>query len=133
MEIAKYFERISKKRNLSINSSNEASKKLCEGSLDNSAVSDLSANNDDLFTEGLKSPECVSILMNCMQNLEKKVGQIFKMLVKTEDRQIKGECQLTDLAKGVEFITKKFDEYEKDRQEKDAIIAALQRKERKYK
>ena len=48
------------------------------------------------------------------------------MLEKTEDRQIKGECQLTDLAKGVEFITQKFDEYEKDRREKDAIIATLQ-------
>ena len=42
------------------------------------------------------------------------------------DRQIKGECQLTDLAKGVEFITQKSDEYEKDRREKDAIIVALQ-------
>ena len=40
-----------------------------------------------------------------MQNLEKQVGQIFKMLEKTEDGQIKGQCQLTDLAKGVEFIT----------------------------
>ena len=48
------------------------------------------------------------------------------MLEKTEDRQIKGECQLTDLAKGVEFITQKFDEYEKDSREKDPIIAALQ-------
>ena len=28
--------------------------------------------------------------------------------------------------KGVEFITQKFDEYEKDRREKDAIIATLQ-------
>ena len=32
----------------------------------------------------------------------------------------------TDLAKGVEFITQKLDEYEKDRREKDAIIANLQ-------
>ena len=63
--------------------------------------------------------------MNCMQNLEKQVGQIFKMLEKTEDRQIKGECQLTDLAKGVEFITQKCDEYEKDRREKDAIVVKL--------
>ena len=56
MEIAKYFDRISKKRDLSNNSSNEeASKKLCEGSLGNSTVSDVSANNDDLFKEGLKS------------------------------------------------------------------------------
>ena len=61
-----------------------------------------------------------------MQNLEKQVGQIFKMLGKTEDRQIKGECQLTDLAKGVELITQKCDDYEKDRREKDEIIANLQ-------
>ena len=61
-----------------------------------------------------------------MQNLEKQVGQIFKMLEKTEDRQMKGECQVTDLAKGLEFITQKFDEYEKGRREKDAIIATLQ-------
>ena len=127
MEIAKYFERISKKRDLSNNSSDEeASKKLREGSLDNSAVSDVSANNEDPFTEGLKSPECVSILMNCMQNLEKQVGLIFKMLEKTEDRQITGECELTDLAKCAEFITQKFDENEKDQREKDAIIATLQ-------
>ena len=114
------------KRDLSNNSSDEeASKKLREGSLDNSAVSDVSANNEDPFTEGLTSLECVSILLNCIQNLEKQVGQIFKMFEKTEDRQIKGECQLTDLAKGVEFITQKCDEYEKDRREKDAIIVTL--------
>ena len=64
--------------------------------------------------------------MNCMRNLEKQVGQIFKMVERTEDRQIKGECELTDLAKSVEFITQKFDEYETDRREKDAIIATLQ-------
>ena len=64
--------------------------------------------------------------MNCMQNLEKQVGQIFKMLEKPEDHQIKGKCQLTDMTKSVDFITQKFDEYEKDRREKDAIIATLQ-------
>ena len=60
-----------------------------------------------------------------MQNLEKQVGQIFKILEKTEDRQIKGECQLTDLAEGVEFITQNLDEYEKDRREKDVIVATF--------
>ena len=53
--------------------------------------------------------------MNCMQNLEKQVGQIFKMLKKTEDHHIQGKSQLTDLAKGVDFKTQKFDEYEEDR------------------
>ena len=127
MEIAKNFERISKKRDLSNKSSDEeASKILRKGGLDNSVCSDVYLNNEDPFTKGLKSPECVSILMNCMQNLERQVGQIFKMVEKKEDRQIKGECQLTDLTKGVDFITQKFDEYEKDQREKNATIATLQ-------
>ena len=64
MEIAKYFERISKKRHLSNKlGDEEASKKLCEGSLDNSTCSDASVNIEDPFTVGLKFPECVSILM----------------------------------------------------------------------
>ena len=32
----------------------------------------------------------------------------------------------TNLAKGVDFVTQKFDEYEKDWREKDVIIATLQ-------
>ena len=66
--------------------------------------------------------------MNCVQNLEKQVGQIFKMLEQTDDRQIKGECQLTNLSKGVDFTTQKFDEYGKDRREKGAINATIQNK-----
>ena len=129
MEIAKYFERILIKRDISNNSSDEkVSKKLRECSLNNSDCSDVYADNEDPFTEGIKSPEIVSILINYMQNLEKQVGQIFRMLEKTEDRQIKGECQLTDLAKCVDFITQIFDEYEKDRREKGAIVATLQGK-----
>ena len=48
------------------------------------------------------------------------------MLGKIEDRQIKGKCQLTDLAKGVDFINQKFDKYEKDPRKKDAKITTLQ-------
>ena len=70
--------------------------------------------------------ERVSISMNCMQNLGKQVDQIFKMLKKTEDRQIKTDCQPTDLIKSVDFMTQKFDEYEKNQREKDAIIATSQ-------
>ena len=49
------------------------------------------------------------------------------MLENIEDRQIKDLYQLTDLVKGVDFITKKFGAYEKDRREKDAIISNLQK------
>ena len=47
------------------------------------------------------------------------------MLENTEDCQIKGGCQLTDLVKSVDFITQKFDKYEKDRRENDTIFATL--------
>ena len=103
----------------------ESIKETCESSLDNSACSDVSVNNEDPFTEGLEPPECASILINCMQNLEKQVGQIFKMLKKIENYQIRDKCQLIDLAKVVDFITQKFNDYEKDWCEKDEIIATL--------
>ena len=61
-----------------------------------------------------------------MQNLQKQVGQIFKILVNTEERQIKCECQITNLAKCVDFVTQKLDDYEKDWREKDAKIATFQ-------
>ena len=65
--------------------------------------------------------------MNCMQNFKKQVGQVFKMLEKTGDRQLTINVNsLLIRQKGVEFIIQKFDEYEKDRREKDAIIATLQ-------
>ena len=95
--------------------------------MDNSAGLDVSVNNEDPFAEGLKSLECESILINCMQNLEKQVLEIFKMLKKTEIVKLKRmSCQLIDLAKGVGFTNLKVDEYEKDQCEKDAIFGTLQ-------
>ena len=49
--------------------------------------------------------------MNCMQSLEKQVGQIFKMLEKTEDRQIKGEYQLSDTSIKPRPVIVKFARY----------------------
>ena len=44
----------------------------------------------------------------------------------TTASQIKGEKQLSDLADFVQLISEKFDEYEKDRKAKDALIIKLQ-------
>ena len=41
--------------------------------------------------------------------------------------QIKGEQHLMDLNKTVNFICEKFDEYERDRAEKEKIISELQK------
>ena len=68
MDISKFFNSSSKKRNLSDLSCNgEEPKKVREGSLNDSSVS-----LDDVFTEGMKSPKCLHILVNCMKNIESK-------------------------------------------------------------
>ena len=56
---------VQKKRDLSNNSNDgETSKKPREGSLNTSTSSDIP---DDLFTESLKDPKCVTILLNCIK------------------------------------------------------------------
>ena len=50
------------------------------------------------------------------------------MQEKTQSSQIKGELQLKELREAVEFITKRFDQYEAQRKEKEKIINDLQGK-----
>ena len=64
-DISRFFDRSSKKRDLSNNSNDdEASKKPKEGSLNTSTSSDIP---DYLFTESLKDSECVTILLKCIK------------------------------------------------------------------
>ena len=68
-DITKYFDRNSKKRDLSGNlNKEEGAKKLKEGSLNTGRTSDIP---DEIFTESLKSPGCVNILFSCIKNVEK--------------------------------------------------------------
>ena len=68
MDISKFFSSSSKNRDLSDQScSGEEPKKAREGSLNDSNVS-----LDDVFTEGMKSPKRLHILVNCMKNTEAK-------------------------------------------------------------
>ena len=123
MDLKKYFNSGSKKRDLSseISTSGDDPKKICEGSLED-------ANNpDDVFTEGLSSPDCVKILYNCIKNVEKQIQGIHSKAEETQVSQIKGEQDLMDLNKTVNFICEKFDEYERDRAEKEKIINGLQK------
>ena len=46
----------------------------------------------------------------------------------TKESQIKGELQLVRMNKTINFISEKFDEFEKDRREKDEIIKNLSKK-----
>ena len=75
-DITKYFDQNSKKRDLSGNSNQEeGAKKLKEGNLNTSIASDIP---DEVFTESLKSPDCVNISFSCIENVENQITQIFE-------------------------------------------------------
>ena len=123
--IAKYFES-SKKRDLSGGSKTyEEPKKLKETTSASSITEEC-----DVFNDGLDNENCWGILLNCLKNLEKEVKCIKSSVNQNRQTQIKGEQSLTDLSKSVKFITDKFDEYEKEREEKkwnDKVPALTER------
>ena len=123
MDITKFL-RVSKKRDLS----DQSDSKGREGSLSKGRNLEENPEVDSVFTTSMDSPECLQILFNCLQNVEKSVKEIHEMQEKTQSSQIKGELQLKDLSEAVEFITKKFDQYETERKEKEKIINDLQGK-----
>ena len=127
MDISTFFNSSSKKRDLSNQScSGEEPKKAREGILNDSNV-----KLDDVFSESIKSPEFLHIFVNCIQNIEVKIKEIWEMNQVTQDNQIKGECQLRDLVKSIEFYNEKFDELERDNRKKEENINELEEKSRK--
>ena len=103
-DISKFFEKASKKRDLSDQSKTcEDPKKMREG----------------------KSPECIEILFNCLRNVERQRKDIYILAHSTQDHQIKGKKQLIDLTESINFRSDKFKEHEEDRAKKDKIIEDL--------
>ena len=103
-----------KKRELS-NTSNDGqdTKKHCEAS--SSELSFEKASDGDVFKDSLKSE-------NCMENIGKTMEELCIATKNTKESQIKGELQLVTMNKTINFISENFDEFEKDRHEKDEII-----------
>ena len=115
MDLKKHFNSVIKKRELNSETltSGDDPKKIRDGSLDDSN------NLDDVFTEGLSSPDCAKILYNFIKNVEKQIQGIHSKTEETEMSQIKGEQHLMDLNKTVNVICENFDEYERDRTKKE--------------
>ena len=120
MDIAKFFSSESKKRDHSSGSSSKDDSKKVKSNLTSS-----DASNEDIFEEGLDSSSCRDILFNCLKNLEEKVNGIYEQGRQNNESQIKGDKRLGELCKCVEFISGKFDEFEKDRKEKNECIKSL--------
>ena len=63
--------------------------------------------------------------MNCLKNLEKEVKELKHLASSNNANQIKGERQLLNLKEAVDFISNKFDDFERDRLEKEKVIKDL--------
>ena len=94
MAVGTFFNSSSKKRDLNDQSCNgKEPKKGREGSLNNFSVSLY-----DAFTEGMKSPECFYILVNCIKNNETKIKEIYETnVVVTETMNKLLQEKLTDV------------------------------------
>ena len=125
MDITKFFN--SKKRDLSNNSNTEEdAKRQSEESpyvSPNMSMLDTPKTPGDVFEESLKSEDCIKILLSCLRNLE-EVKDIHKLAL-SNNNQIKGKKQLAGLSKAIKFMSDKFDEFEKERQEQKKVIEEL--------
>ena len=90
------------------------------------------ASDGDVSKDSLKSEDCILILKKCMENIEKKMEELCIETKNTKESQIKGELQLVSMNETINFISEKFDEFEKDRREKDEIIKNLSKKHLKW-
>ena len=121
-DISKFFEKTSKKRDLSYQSKTcEDPKKMRE----ESSTGRLTDMADDVFAESLKSPECIEILFNCLRNAERQTKDIYTLAHSTQDHQIKDKMQLIDLTESINFLSDNFKEYEEERAKKDKITGDL--------
>ena len=59
--------------------------------------------------------------MNCLKKLEKEVKELNDLASSNNANQIKGERQLPELKDTVDFISNQFDDFERDRLEKEKL------------
>ena len=112
----------SKRRDLSDKSNDGDERKKAKES--NLALS-LNQDDTDVFAEGIDSLRCVSIMYDCLKNIDKKVNEIHLLSATTNDDQIKATQQLKEVNDATKFFNEKFEEFEADRGEKERGITEL--------
>ena len=75
--------------------------------------------SDEVFSDGLNSPECAKILVNCLRNIESQVKELFILNKETKNAQIK-------VTESLEFFSNKFDELERENKKKNEKIKELE-------
>lgn len=125
MEITNYFDKTTtNKRQLSDQSNNgEEPKKLRE----EGSQTDSGDVWDDVFLVGLPSDQANSAMIQYMKRFEAQLKDLHNTTEQTKNSQIKGEEHLRELTKFIEFANNRFDEYEKEKKEKDELIKNLRK------
>ena len=103
--IDKYFNKISKKRDLSGESNPEEKRKK----------SNNDAAEDDLFQQVNSTNE----VLEYPKTVEVKLSEIYNLSNDMRSMQIKGGKQLANLTQSVKLLSEKLDEFEKDCKEKE--------------
>lgn len=132
-DIKKFFQSSSqKKRELGSSNSdtNDVPKKMKEGSSSNNENNEVFNTS---FTSNITNDTHESVEMQenqtlvAIKGLEGKIKELFELAHKMNVSQIKGESQLVDLKNSVNFISSKFEEYEKERVEREQKIKELEK------
>ena len=85
----------------------------------------MGLDKDDVFAKGLKSPECVKLLFNCLQNLETEIKSVKEIPLATKQWQIKSTEQLNEMNSAITLINEKFVEFEKKIKNNNEEIKSL--------
>ena len=102
----------SKKRDLSGKSKDGENSKKVKGS------DSLSSLPDEVFSDGLNSPELAKLLINCLKSIENQVKELFTFHEEAKESQI-------NVTESLEFMSAKFDDLEKEIKKKDEKINQL--------
>ena len=104
----------SKKRDLSQKlKDGEDSKKVKESD-------SLSSLPDEVFSDGLNSPELAKLLVNCLKRIENQVKELFTFYEEARKSQIK-------VTESLEFMLEKFGDLEEEIKKKDEKISQLEK------
>ena len=86
------------------------------------------ASDGNAFKDSLKYEDWILILQRYIENIEKKMEELWIATKNTKESHIKGELQPVSMDETMYFISDKFDELEKDRRKKDEIVNNLSKK-----
>ena len=90
----------------------------------------MTLDKDDV-AQDVKSPECVKLQFNCLQNLEIETKTIREISLAAKEWKIKGNKQLNEMNSAITFIIEKIAEFENEIKNYNKEIKSL-RKENSY-